>query len=218
MSFISNVADFKKAFDRMPLIAILRGARPEEAEAIAGAVCDAGIQILEIPLNSPQPLFSIERVAKLLAGRAIVGAGTVLKPEEVDSVATAGGQLIVSPNFNNSVVQRTKELGLVSAPGVMTPSEAFAALNAGADVLKLFPGEILSKPVIAALAAVLPPQAPLVLVGGVTLEGIGAFARTAIAGFGIGSNLFKPGFDPAEVGSRSRLLVEAMRRAGFGRA
>jgi 2-dehydro-3-deoxyphosphogalactonate aldolase len=217
MNFIFNVSNFKKAFEVMPLIGILRGVKPDEVEAVAGAVLNGGIRIIEIPLNSPDPLISIGRAAKALAGRAIIGAGTVLNAEEVESVAAASGQLIVSPNFNHQVVERTKGLGLVSAPGVMTPSEAFAALAQGADVLKLFPGEILSLPVINALATVLPKHVPLVLVGGVTAEGLSAFKQSPVSGFGVGSSLYKPGMTAFEAGERSRALVDAMQRAGFGK-
>jgi 2-dehydro-3-deoxyphosphogalactonate aldolase len=218
MSFISNLTDFKRAYEIMPLIAILRGVRPEEVEAIARAVIEEGIGIVEIPLNSPESFESIGRIAKMFSGRAIVGAGTVLSSQELERVAAAGGQLAVSPNFNPQVVEKSKSLGLVSAPGVMTPSEAFAAHARGADVLKLFPGEILSLPVIKAYGAVLPKQVPLVLVGGVNLETIAAFANSPVSGFGIGSSLYKPGMDAAEVRERSRVFVRAMQTHGFGQA
>jgi 2-dehydro-3-deoxyphosphogalactonate aldolase len=216
MSFISNLTDFKRAYELMPLFAILRGVRPEEVEATAKAVIEEGIGIVEIPLNSPEPFESIGRIAKMFSGRAIVGAGTVLTSQELERVAAAGGQLAISPNFNPGVVEKSKSLGLVSAPGVMTPSEAFAALARGADVLKLFPGEVLSLPVIKAYGAVLPKQAPLVLVGGVNLEAIAAFANSPVSGFGIGSSLYKPGMDASEVRERSRAFVKAMRAHGFG--
>lgn len=218
MSFISNLPNFKKTFKLMPLIGILRGVKPEEAEAVAEAVIDGGIRIVEIPLNSPDPLVSIGRVSKAFAGRAIVGAGTVIAADEVESVAAAGGQLIVSPNFNLQVVEKSKSLGLVSAPGVMTPSEAFAAVASGADVLKLFPGEILSLPVIEAFAAVLPKHPPLVLVGGVKAEGVAAFTQSPVSGFGVGSSLYRPGMKASDVRERSQAFVDAMRRAGFGKA
>ena len=133
--------NFEDAFRQMPIIAILRGVRPSEAVAIAEAVFESGIRVIEIPLNSPDPLTSIRHVADRLAGRAVVGAGTVLSEAEVDRVAESGGRIIVSPNMDPQVIRKTKSRGLVSAPGIMTPSEAFAALAAGADVLKLFPGE-----------------------------------------------------------------------------
>jgi 2-dehydro-3-deoxyphosphogalactonate aldolase len=207
---------FTAAFKRMPLIAILRGVRPEEAEDVANAILEEGIRIIEIPLNSPDPLRSIERIAKGLPHDAIIGAGTVLSEADVAAVARAGGQLIVSPNFECSVVMKSKALGLVSAPGVMTPSEAFAALAAGADVLKLFPGELLSLPVIQAYAAVLPKDIALVLVGGVKAVGLAGFRGSPIKGFGVGSSLYKPGTGAGEVRERSRAFVAAMRAAGFG--
>jgi 2-dehydro-3-deoxyphosphogalactonate aldolase len=218
MSFISNLTDFKRAYELMPLIAILRGVRPEEVETIAKAVTAEGIGIVEVPLNSPVPFESIGRIAKMFSGRAIVGAGTVLTSQELERVAAAGGQLVISPNFNPEVVEKSKSLGLVSAPGVMTPSEAFSALARGADVLKLFPGEILPLPVIKAYGAVLPKHVPLVLVGGVSLETIAAFANSPVSGFGIGSSLYKPGMNASEVRERSRAFVKAMRAHGFGQA
>jgi 2-dehydro-3-deoxyphosphogalactonate aldolase len=206
---------FAHAFKRMPLIAILRGVKPEEAQDVANAILEEDIRIIEIPLNSPDPLRSIEKIAKSLPGDAIIGAGTVLSEAEVAAVAGAGGQLIVSPNFERSVVTKSKALGLVSAPGVMTPSEAFAALAAGADELKLFPGELLSLAVIQAYAAVLPKNSALVLVGGVKAEGLAAFRGSPINGFGVGSSLYKPGMKAGEVRERARAFVAAMREAGF---
>jgi 2-dehydro-3-deoxyphosphogalactonate aldolase len=218
MSFISNVSNFKRAFEAMPLIGILRGVRPDEVTEIAEAAVEGGIRIVEIPLNSPDPLTSLERAAKAVSARAIVGAGTVLLQEEVDRVAAMGGQLIVSPNFNEQVVRKSKSLGLASVPGVMTPSEAFAALAAGGDALKLFPGEILSLPFLNALAQVLPKHTPMVLVGGIKPEDIAAFAGSSVGGFGIGSSLYKPGMRAAAVMERAKTLADAMRRAGFAKA
>jgi 2-dehydro-3-deoxyphosphogalactonate aldolase len=217
MSFISNVSNFKRAFEAMPLIGILRGVKPDEATEIAEAAVDGGIRIIEIPLNSPDPFMSLARAAKALSGRAIIGAGTVLTEDELERVAAMGGQLIVSPNFNDQVVLKSKSLGLVSAPGVMTPSEAFAALSAGADVLKLFPGEIMSLPFINALAQVLPKHAPLVLVGGVKPDSIAALAGSPVSGFGIGSSLYRPGMVAEEVRARAETFADAIRRAGFAK-
>src|SRR5215217_725834 len=166
--------NFEDAFRQMPIIAILRGVRPTEAVAIAEAVLESGIRLIEIPLNSPDPFTSIRQVADRLAQRAIVGAGTVLSEAEVEGVADAGGRIIVSPNMDPRVIRKTKARGLVSAPGIMTPSEAFAALAAGADVLKIFPGEFFSLPVIRSMGAVLPKASVLVLVGGVTPDMIDA--------------------------------------------
>jgi 2-dehydro-3-deoxyphosphogalactonate aldolase len=209
---------FEDAFRQMPLIAILRGVTPSEVVAIADAVVAGGIRTIEIPLNSPQPLASIERAADALSDQAVIGAGTVLSATEVAEVAEAGGRIIVSPNMNAQVIEATKALDLVSAPGVMTPSEAFGALAAGADILKLFPGETFTLPIIRAFSAVLPKTSTLVLVGGVTPETIGAFSGSPIAGFGVGSSLYKPGMSPDEVKDRAQRFEQAMRKAGFGEA
>jgi 2-dehydro-3-deoxyphosphogalactonate aldolase len=208
---------FRDLFRMMPLIAILRGVTPAESEEIVGAIIEAGIRIIEVPLNSPEPLASIAKAARRFSADAIIGAGTVLTPEDAERVAEAGGELIVSPNFDSAVVRKSKMLGLVSVPGVMTPSEAFAAIAAGAGILKFFPGELLSLPVLRAYAAVLPKHVPMVLVGGVTAESVATFAKSPVRGFGIGSSLYKPGMSAAEVSERSKSFAEAMRRAGFGR-
>jgi 2-dehydro-3-deoxyphosphogalactonate aldolase len=209
--------NFKDAFRQMPIIAILRGVRPSEAVAIAEAVLESGIRVIEIPLNSPDPLTSIRHVAEELAGRAVVGAGTVLSEAEVDQVAGVGGRIIVSPNMDPQVIRKTKARGLMSAPGVMTPSEAFAALAAGADVLKMFPGEFFSLPVIRSMAAVLPKTSVLMLVGGVTPDMIGDFCGSPVAGFGVGSSIYNPGMTAADVKVNAAKFADAIRRAGFGR-
>ena len=208
---------FSELFTTMPLIAILRGVTPADSQDIVGTIIEAGIKIIEIPLNSPEPFAGIEKAAKKFSRDAIIGAGTVLTPEDVERVAAAGGELIVSPNFDSAVVRKSKMLGLVSVPGVMTPSEAFAAVSAGADVLKFFPGELLALPVIRAYAAVLPKHVPIVLVGGVLAESIKTFANSPVSGFGVGSSLYKPAMSASEVGARAKSFVEAMRHAGFGR-
>ena len=209
--------NFEDAFRQMPVIAILRGVKPTEAIAIAEAVLESGIRVIEIPLNSPDPLTSIRQVADGLAGRAIVGAGTVLSEAEVDHVVESGGRIIVSPNMDPQVIRKTKARGLVSAPGIMTPSEAFAALAAGADVLKMFPGELFTMPIIRAVAAVLPKTSVLVLVGGVTPDSIGAFRGSPLAGFGVGSSIYKPSMSAADVKVNAAKFVDAIRRTGFGR-
>jgi 2-dehydro-3-deoxyphosphogalactonate aldolase len=208
--------NFEDSFRQMPVIAILRGVKPTEAVTIAEAVFESGIRVIEIPLNSPEPLASIRRVADAFSGRAVVGAGTVLSEAEVDSVAESGGRIIVSPNMDPQVIRKTKARGLVSAPGIMTPSEAFAALAAGADVLKIFPGEFFSLPVIRAMAAVLPKASVLVLVGGVTPEAIAAFRGSPVKGFGVGSSLYRPGMSAADVKGMAVRVADAARRAGFG--
>ena len=205
------IAAFDVAFARCPLIAILRGIRPDEAVAVGEAVVAAGFTILEVPLNSPEPLESIRLLAAALAGRAVVGAGTVYGVAEVDAVAEAGGTLIVSPTVSPAVIARTVALGLVSAPGVMTPTEAVAALDAGATVLKLFPGEIIGPAGVRAMAAVLPGRPRLVVVGGIAPDTMVAYARTPAAGFGIGSALYSPGLSAAEVAGRAAAFVAAWR-------
>ena len=210
--------EFDAAFAACPVIAILRGLKPDEAVDVGEALVAAGIRVLEVPLNSPQPLDSIGRLAQALAGRAVVGAGTVYRVSDVEAVAEAGGTLIVSPNANAAVIGRTKELGLVSAPGVMTPSEAILALDAGADVLKLFPGEVITPAAIRAYAAVMPAGTRLVLVGGVSAANLRDYADTPLAGYGIGSALYKPGLSAAEVGDKARAFLKAYAESGARRA
>jgi 2-dehydro-3-deoxyphosphogalactonate aldolase len=208
--------NFESAFRQMPIIAILRGVVPTEAAAIAEAVLESGIRVIEIPLNSPDPFMSIRHVADRLAGRAVVGAGTVLSEAEVDLVAESGGRIIVSPNMDPQVIRKTKARGLVSAPGIMTPSEAIAALAAGADVLKVFPGELFTLPIIRSMAAVLPKTSVIVLVGGVTPDTIGAFRGSPVAGFGVGSSIYTIGMSAADVKVRALKFTNAIRRAGLG--
>ncbi|MDQ0468071.1 2-dehydro-3-deoxy-6-phosphogalactonate aldolase [Labrys wisconsinensis] len=202
-----------EALAAMPIVAILRGLEPTEAVAIGEAVVAAGISILEVPLNSPDPFTSIAMLASALKGRALVGAGTVLTVEAADRVAEAGGALVVSPNTDPAVIRRTKANGMLSLPGFLTPSEAFAALQAGADALKLFPAEMASPAVIRALRAVLPRQTRLLVVGGVSAQTIPPYLAAGVAGFGIGSDLYKPGRDADDVGLRAAALVAAVRQA-----
>jgi 2-dehydro-3-deoxyphosphogalactonate aldolase len=204
--------DFDRFFREMPLIAILRGVKPQEAVAIGEALIEAGIRILEVPLNSPRPFESIHRLAERASKRALVGAGTVLTCAEVDDVAVAKGAFIVSPNMDARVIERTRGHHLLSLPGVFTPTEALAALAAGADALKLFPGELATPESARALAAVLPPSTRLILVGGVTTRTIGLWLDSAVHGFGIGSSLYKPGLTTAEVRERALALVKAVQK------
>lgn len=201
------------ALKTMPIVAILRGLNPDEAVAIGEAIVGAGVTILEVPLNSPQPLLSIERMARALAGRALIGAGTVLAPADVDAVKSAGGTVIVSPNMNPAVIQRSKAAGMISLPGVFTPTEAFAALEAGADGLKIFPAEMASPAVVRALKAVLPRHTKVLVVGGVSPQTIPPYLTVGVDGFGVGSDLYKPGRDAGEVGLRAAALVEAVNNA-----
>ena len=201
------------ALAAMPLVAILRGLKPDEAVAIGEAIVAAGIFILEVPLNSPEPFVSIERLSKALAGRALVGAGTVLTPADVDRVKAAGGTVVVSPNMNAAVIQRTKALGMLSLPGVLTPTEAFGALEAGADGLKIFPAEMAPPAVVRAMRAVLPKGTKVLVVGGVSPQTIPPYLTAGVDGFGVGSDLFKPGRDADEVGLRAAALVTAVHAA-----
>ncbi len=202
---------FETCFGAMPLVAILRGIQPHEAVAVGEALVEAGITILEVPLNSPEPFDSIAKLARAVGDRASVGAGTVLEPEAVDAVFEAGGQIIVSPNCDAAVIRRTRARGMVSLPGCLTPSEAFAALKAGAHAVKLFPGELVTPGVAKAMAAVLPKKTRLLVVGGVSADSLKDWRGGPVQGFGIGSSLYKPGISADEVGKRARALTDAIR-------
>lgn len=211
------MSDNRLLFDQqlaaLPLIAILRGITPDEAVAVGEELVSAGFGIIEVPLNSSDPLVSIARMAAAFEGRAVIGAGTVYRAHEVDAVADNGGTLIVSPNCNPAVIARAKELQLVSAPGVFTPTEAMTALDAGADVLKLFPGEALNPTIVRGMAAVLPKGTRLVLVGGVTPDTPKQWQGAPLAGYGIGSALYKPGLNAKEVGERARAFVAGVKNS-----
>jgi 2-dehydro-3-deoxyphosphogalactonate aldolase len=201
-------AKFAAAMQHLPLVAILRGLTPAEAPAMGDAIVESGFRMLEVPFNSPQPLESIALLRRRFPD-ALVGAGTVLDPQQVRDVHAAGGELIVAPNFNADVIAEAARLGLVSLPGVMTPTEAFGALAAGATGLKLFPAELASPAVMKALLAVLPPGTPLMPVGGITPDNIGAWRAAGAAGFGIGSALYKPGKGAAAVRDDAQRFVAA---------
>lgn len=205
---------FEQHFAAMPIVAILRGLRPDEALPVGEALVQAGIRILEVPLNSPDPMTSIASLARALGDRAAVGAGTVLDPADVDRVRVAGGTIVVSPNCNADVIRRTREAGMISLPGCLTPTEAFAALAAGAHAVKLFPGELVTPNVAKAMAAVLPKGTRLLVVGGVSADTIGDWRGSVVHGFGIGSSIYKPGMTADEVGKQARRLVEAVRDWG----
>lgn len=191
------------------IIAILRGIRPEDAVPVCEALVAAGITLIEVPLNSPDPLASIGSAAKLFAGRAEIGAGTVLSPEAADSVADAGGSFVVSPDTNPAVIERTIARGMKSYPGVFSPTDAFAALRAGATGLKFFPAEVLGPRGIKAMKAVLPPEVPLYAVGGANPDNFAEYFAAGCAGFGLGTYIFKPGMTPSDVADRARTAVAA---------
>ncbi|MFB4368277.1 MULTISPECIES: 2-dehydro-3-deoxy-6-phosphogalactonate aldolase [unclassified Pseudomonas] len=193
----------------LPLIAILRGVTPEEIVPVGLALYEAGFRAIEIPLNSPEPLHSIGLLAAELGERALIGAGTVLSVRQVEEVAQAGGRLIVSPNCNAQVIQATRQAGLFSAPGVATPSEGFAALEAGADVLKLFPAEQFNPAIVKAWRAVFARDIALLPVGGITPANMAGYLAAGASGFGLGSALYKPGMSAREVGDNAAAFVAA---------
>ncbi len=192
-----------------PIIAILRGLKPTEAAEIGHALIDAGIDRIEVPLNSPNPLDSIEILADRYGDKALIGAGTVLTPQEVQQVADVGGQLVVSPNFDAEVIRRSVALNMQSWPGVYTPTEAFAALKAGATGLKLFPGVMAGPQGLAAMRPVLPKGTLIFAVGGAGPENFAEWIKAGADGFGIGSALFKPGMNVTEVADRATRIVSA---------
>ncbi|MGR2739541.1 2-dehydro-3-deoxy-6-phosphogalactonate aldolase [Billgrantia sp. Q4P2] len=197
----------------LPLIGILRGITPEEAVAVGEAVLAAGIETLEVPLNSPEPLESIRRLVDALGDRALVGAGTVLSLGQVREVHAAGGRLVVSPNCRPAVIEASRQLGMQSWPGVLTPSEAFDALDAGATGLKLFPAVQVGVEGMKALRAVLPGDTRLYAVGGIGADEFAAWRAGGISGAGLGSALYRPGQSPEQVGKQARALVAAWRAA-----
>ncbi|WP_238372449.1 2-dehydro-3-deoxy-6-phosphogalactonate aldolase [Heliomarina baculiformis] len=191
------------------IIAILRGVNPSEVEQICEALVAAGITQIEVPLNSPDPLDSIARLAQAFGKEARIGAGTVLDPAQVLAVAKAGGRLIVSPDTNAAVIGEAKRQGMISCPGAMTPSECFSALRAGADAIKLFPGSLIGPSGLAAIRAVLPPDTKVLAVGGATPENFSDWAEAGISGFGVGTALYRPGDTVAEVAENAARIVAA---------
>jgi 2-dehydro-3-deoxyphosphogalactonate aldolase len=195
-----------------PLIAILRGVKPGEVVAVGEALAGERIAIVEVPLNSPQPIDSIGRLARAFGDRLLIGAGTVMTTAQVSEIAAAGGKLIVTPHADATIVRAAKQRGLVAVPGYFTPTEAFAMLTAGADALKLFPAEAASPAVLRALRAVLPPSTPVLPVGGIDAANIAGWREAGAAGFGIGSAIYRPGDTPGTVAAKARGLVSAVRR------
>jgi len=207
---VTSLATFDAAFAACPLIAILRGVRPDEVVAIGEELVAAGFTLIEVPMNSPDPLDSVARLAEAVGDRAMIGAGTVLTVEHVAAMRDAGGRMVISPNTNLDVIRASAAAGLVSLPGIATPSEALAALDAGATALKLFPAEAASPVVLKAMRAILPKEVRVLPVGGIVPEGMAPWREAGAAGFGLGSALYKPGMTAAEVGANARAFVAAL--------
>ncbi len=199
-----------EALDRLPLVAILRGLQPAQAIEVGEMLVDAGFRVIEVPLNSPQPLQSIERLASVLGDRAIIGAGTVLKAADISAVASAGGRLIVMPHADCSLIRQVDHLGLFCIPGVATPTEAFAALGAGADALKMFPAEALPPAVVKAWRAVMRPPIKLLPVGGITPLNMADYVAAGASGFGLGSALFKPDLSISTLRANADAFIDAI--------
>ncbi|CAB3955887.1 2-dehydro-3-deoxy-6-phosphogalactonate aldolase [Achromobacter insolitus] len=208
-----NHPGLQTAMAHCGLIAILRGITPAEAESIGLELYAAGFRLIEVPLNSPDPLDSIRAMRAALPTDCLIGAGTVLDPDDCARVQQAGGELIVMPHSDAAVIRRAKQLGMASCPGVATPTEAFAALAAGADVLKMFPAEQLGPAVLKAWRAVMRPPIALAPVGGITPDNIAIYAQAGASGFGLGSALYKPGLSAAAVGQNARAFIAAWQRA-----
>jgi 2-dehydro-3-deoxyphosphogalactonate aldolase len=201
---------FDATFAQCPLVAIVRGVKPDECEGVGDALYEGGIRIIEVPLNSPDPLRSIERLSRRFGERVLVGAGTVLRADQVLEVAQAGGRIIVSPSVNTNVIRTSVAAGLFSCPGYFTPTEAFAALDAGAHALKLFPAEGASPAMVKAQRAVLPRDAPIIVVGGIGPESMKPWLAAGANGFGLGSALYKSGQTPEETLAKARAFVAAL--------
>ncbi|WP_226688651.1 2-dehydro-3-deoxy-6-phosphogalactonate aldolase [Ruegeria arenilitoris] len=206
--------DLTAALAENPLIAILRGLAPENARPVSDVLFDTGFRIIEVPLNSPDPLESITQIVAKHGAQAIVGAGTVLTTDQVAAVADAGGRIIVSPNMNPDVGRAAVARGLYWCPGVMTPSEAFTALDIGASVLKFFPAEMVPPAAIAAMRAVLPADAVVAAVGGITPDTMASYHAAGVDGYGLGSALFKPSYTLDDIGGRARAFTSVLEELG----
>jgi 2-dehydro-3-deoxyphosphogalactonate aldolase len=211
---MNGPADFEEAFARCPLVAILRGISPSEAAPVGDALVEAGFALIEVPLNSPDPLESIAILAKRLGSRAVVGAGTVLDVAQVSAVQSAGGRLIVSPNMNTAVIGASVAAGLVSLPGYATVTEAFAAIGAGAHVLKLFPAEATTPAALRAQLAVIPASTPIIVVGGINVATFGPWGEAGASGFGLGSALYRPRVPASEIAETASRMVAAWKARG----
>lgn len=201
--------NFRTTLQVSPVIAILRGIKPDEALAVGRELVSAGIAIIEVPLNSPEPLKSISLLQEEFGETALIGAGTVMTPGDVDAIAKAGGRVIVMPHSDPAVIQRALARGLACVPGVATPTEAFAALALGVTAVKLFPAEMIQPVAVKAMRAVLPKDAVLIPVGGMSVETIPSYRSAGANGFGVGSTLYAPGRAASDVGRLARELVRA---------
>jgi 2-dehydro-3-deoxyphosphogalactonate aldolase len=208
---VANLPErFKDAIAAMPVIAILRGVTPDEVVAVAQAVYDSGVRVIEVPLNSPDPFASIERLAAQFGDTAIVGAGTVLTVADVARCRDAGAQIIVSPNMNADVIRAAVAGGMISAPGCLTPTEAFAALDAGAHAVKLFPGELITPAAVKAMRAVLPKNTIVLVVGGVSADTTGQYIDAGASGFGVGGGIYRAGISAEQAGQNAAAFVAAI--------
>jgi 2-dehydro-3-deoxyphosphogalactonate aldolase len=207
------MTDLRPWLRDLPLIAILRGITPADAEGAVDTLDAAGWRVVEVPLNSPGALETLRRMVKRAGDRLLIGAGTVLTVDQVGAIAAAGAKLMVAPNCNPDVIRAASAKGMITAPGVATPTEAFAALDAGADALKMFPGELLPPPAVKAWRAVLPPDTLLLPVGGVAPDNIAAYLKAGANGFGIGTSVYKPDMTIAEMAARAKALADAFRNA-----
>jgi 2-dehydro-3-deoxyphosphogalactonate aldolase len=203
--------DVRAWLARSPLVAILRGVQPAEVESICSALERVGISIVEVPLNSPRPLESISILSRSFGDRMLIGAGTLTTPSQVEEVAAAGGQLIVTPHADTAIVRAAKRVGLFACPGFFNPTEAFALLDAGADALKLFPAEVLGPPMLKALRSVLPASAMVIPVGGVDASQVAPWMAAGALGLGVGSSIYKAGDDATVVEAKAMALAAAMR-------
>jgi 2-dehydro-3-deoxyphosphogalactonate aldolase len=208
---------FAAAFSTLPLVAILRGITAQEAESIGIDLYSAGFRLIEVPFNSPDALASIATLRRVLPDDALVGAGTVLSLEQVRGLAACGGELAVMPHADTTIIRAAKDAGLLCIPGIATPTEAFAALAAGADALKIFPAELVSPAILKAILVVLPKGTALLPVGGITPETMAPYLDAGARGFGLGSALYKPGMSCAEVGATARNFVAAWRKLATNR-
>lgn len=208
--------DLNMWLQRCPLVAILRGVQPGEAESICSALEQAGIGIVEVPLNSPKPFETISILSRSFGSRMLIGAGTLTMPSQVREVADAGGRLIVTPHADTAIVRAAKAADLIAIPGFFNPTEAFALLQAGADAIKLFPSEVLGPPMLKALRAVLPKEAIVIPVGGVGPEQIAPWMAAGAGGFGIGSAIYKPGDDARTVSAKAQALMAAVQECRIG--